>query len=336
MTRRWLLARIAVAMSVLVLITLALEPLAPTAASAACAVTATLRLGENSPEVICLESTLRGLGFTSVAGPDSFFGTSTSAAVRRYQAQHGLVVDGVVGPRTRASLGFGSAVASVTATVPARILETRVIGTSVEGRAITAVRMGTPGGRVVMIVGVIHGDESRGGLITARLRTMPTPAGIDLWLVDSMNPDGQANGTRTNANGVDLNRNFETGWSYIPRSTTNRQYSGEVPADQPETRAMEGFIRTIRPAVGIWYHQDANVISINGARHIIPSTYGQLVGLGTGSVTCSQKCTGTAGTFANTAVSGSTNFLVELPGSAMVTPAMIRLHASAVLAVATL
>ena len=336
MTRRRLPARIAVAMSLLVPIVLASASVTPPAASAACTVTTTLRQGANSPEVTCLESTLRGLGFTLVAGPDSFFGTSTSAAVRWYQAEHGLVVDGIVGPRTRTSLGFGMAVAPTTATVPARILETRVIGTSVQGRAITAVRMGTPGGRVVMIVGVIHGDETKGGLITALLRTLPTPAGIDLWLVDSMNPDGQANGTRTNANGVDLNRNFETGWSYIPPSTTNHQYSGEAPADQPETQAMEVFIRTIRPAVGIWYHQDANVISINGARPIIPSTYGQLVGLGTGNVPCTQKCTGTAGKFANTTVSGSTNFLVELPGSAVVTSAMIRLHASAVLAVVTL
>ena len=60
------------------------------------------------------------------------------------------------------------------------------------------------------------------------------------------------------------------------------------------------------------------------------------MGLGTGSVPSSQKCTGTAGTFANTAIPGSTNFLVELPGSAQVTTAMIRVHADAVGAVITL
>ena len=43
---------------------------------------------------------------------------------------------------------------------------------------------------------------------------------------------------------------------------------------------MEAFIRTIKPAIGIWYHQDANVISINGARHVIAATYAKLVGLG--------------------------------------------------------
>jgi protein MpaA len=337
MIRRRMPARLASAMAVLVAVTLCLgiNPAGPVMASAPCALSATLQQGSKTAQVVCLESTLRALGFTSVAGPDSYFGTSTTAAVRWYQAQHGLVADGIVGPRTRAALGLG-APAAPAATVAAHIIEKRLIGTSVQGRPITAVRMGTPGGRVVMVVGIIHGDETKGALITALLRTLPTPAGIDLWLVDTMNPDGQANGTRTNANGVDLNRNFETGWSYIPRSTTNHQYSGEAPDDQPETQAMEAFIRSIRPAIGIWYHQDANVISVNGARHIIPATYGRLVGLGTGSVPCSQKCTGTAGTFANAAIAGSTNFLVELPGSALVTTAMIRLHATAVGAVITL
>ena len=339
MIRSWVPVRIAVAMGLLVAVMLVHSPGGPASVSASgapCTLDITLQQGSHDAQVVCLESTLRGLGFISVAGPDSYFGISTDTAVRQYQAEHGLIVDGVVGPRTRATLGLGSAVTGPGSTVPARILETRVIGTSVQGRSITAVRMGTPGGRVVMVVGVIHGDENKGARITALLRSLPTPTGVDLWLIDTMNPDGQANGTRTNANGVDLNRNFETGWSYIPRSTTNHQYSGEAPDDQPETQAMESFIREIRPAIGIWYHQDANVISVSGARHIIANAYATLVGLGTGSVPCSQKCTGTAGTFANRTITGSTNFLVELPGSASVTAPMIRRHADAVRAVITL
>jgi len=220
--------------------------------------------------------------------------------------------------------------------VPPHVIEDRVIGHSVEGRPIIASRMGTPGGRVVLLIGMIHGDETKGALITQLLRTMPTPVGLDLWLIDTMNPDGFAAGTRGNANGVDLNRNFETGWSYIPPSTVHRQYSGEQPADQPETQAVEGFIREIQPMVGLWYHQDANTISLGGARKEIPTAYGLLVGLEPGTVPCSQLCTGTAGTFANKAVPGSTNFLVELPGSAFVDAAMIRRHAEAVLKVAQL
>lgn len=267
---------------------------------------------------------------------------------RVFVAAAAVVVAGAIGTTSAdeavhavgvVSIG-ASAVAAVPADrlsfVPPHVLETRVIGASVLGRPITADRMGTPGGRVVLLIGIIHGDETKGSLITQLLRTMPTPVGIDLWLIDSMNPDGVAAGTRVNANRVDLNRNFETNWSYIPLSTTNHQYSGEHPADQPETQAVEAFIREIRPDIGIWYHQDANTISINGARHEIPTAYGWLVGLEPGTVPCSQLCTGTAGTFANNAVSGSTNFLVELPSSDKVNAEMIRRHAAAVLQVALL
>ena len=298
-----------------------------------CTITTTLRFGSHSADVICLETTLLALGYSGVSGPDESFGASTKRAVIAFQKSKGLAADGVVGRLTATALGLRSNLGSA---VPAKVIEARVIANSVQGRPITAYRMGTPGGRVVLIVGVIHGDEVKGALITNLLRTLPTPAGIDLWLIDSVNPDGQANGTRQNANGVDLNRNFEVGWSYIPKSTTNRQYSGDKPGDQPETQAVENFIRTIKPAIGIWYHQDANVISVGGARKVIPLQYAKLVGLGTGSVPCSQQCTGTAGTFANKTVPGSTNFLVELPASSKVTPAMIRIHADALLAVITL
>jgi murein peptide amidase A len=308
--------------------------------NSSCTIDTELRLGARSPDVICLEVALRSLGYGDIHGPDTFFGVSTRRAVLQFQTANGLGVDGIFGPRSNAALTalLTPVVPSrpPAAPVPAAVIESRVIGTSVQGRPIVADRMGTPGGRVVLLIGMIHGDEQQGARITTLLRTMPTPAGVDLWLIDTMNPDGQAANTRENANQVDLNRNFEVGWSYIAKSPDHHQYSGEAPADQPETMAVENFIREIQPSIGIWYHQDANSISTSGANKIVPRTYGQLVGLSPANVPCSQKCTGTAGTFANTTVPGSTNFLVELPGSDQVTAAMIRRHAEAVLAVALL
>ncbi|MEJ7721119.1 MAG: M14 family zinc carboxypeptidase [Ilumatobacteraceae bacterium] len=66
------------------------------------------------------------------------------------------------------------------------------LGRSVEGRPITVIRRGTPGGTAIVAVGAIHGDEDAGVAIIDELRRVPVPDGIELWLVPSMNPDGQA------------------------------------------------------------------------------------------------------------------------------------------------
>jgi protein MpaA len=221
-------------------------------------------------------------------------------------------------------------------TTPSLVTETRVIGQSVQGRDITAYRMGTPGGRPVLLIGVIHGNEAKGYDITQLIRTMPTPPGIDLWIIDSINPDGQAADTRENANGVDLNRNVSFNWSYIPKSADNGQYSGEAPADQPETQALESFVAEIQPKITIFWHQDANRVSPGGARREIPNQFAAIVGLTTASTPCTAGCTGTATQYVNHAVKGGTAFIVELPGDDQVTPEMIALHAKAALEVLTL
>jgi len=208
-----------------------------------------------------------------------------------------------------------------------------VFGTSVQGRDLIAYRLGTPGGRVVLILGNVHGDEPRGVDIASRLRLREIPEDIDLFVVDTINPDGMAVPQRQNANGVDLNRNFSYGWGYIAPSTVNRQYSGEAPADQPETQALEALVRLIQPQITVFYHQDANRISLGGARKEIPATYARLVGQTTGSTPCTAGCTGTAGSFVNHVVPTGTSFLVELPNSSVVDSAMIDRHVDALLTV---
>jgi murein peptide amidase A len=325
---------VALALGTAMASTLAVAP----AQAATCRLTVTLRQGSRSEQVRCLEQRLRELGY-GLTGPDTSFGASTNAAVRGFQRAQHLFVDGVVGPVTRAALGLDAATNGPPALVdpvPAAVTETVVIGHSVEGRDITAYRMGTPGGRVVLAIGIIHGDEQKGAEITRLVRTMATPQGVDLWLVDSINPDGVAANTRTNANGVDLNRNFPVKWGYIPKDPAHGQYSGEHPSDQPETQALEAFVTQIQPAVVLWYHQDANTLSINGARKQIPTAYGRWTGLVARNVPCSQGCTGTASTYINTAVKGSTSFIVELPGSSRVDDATVQRHAAALLGAVTL
>lgn len=302
-----------------------------------CTITTTVRQGSRSADVTCLETRLKELGY-SLKGPDNYFGTTTTAAVKAYQRSQQLAVDGIVGPKTGAALGIrgASGAPAKPATVAPTIIETRVIGTSVQGRDIVAYRLGTPGGRVVLAVGQTHGDEPKGVDVAKKIRSTPVPAGIDLWVIDTINPDGSAAGTRQNANKVDLNRNFEHNWAYIPLSNNNGQYSGEKPADQPETQAMQAFIREIKPSITTWWHQDANRVGVSGARRSIPTEFARLVGLTTGSTPCTAGCTGTAGSFTNKNLPSGTSFLVEMPNSRVVTQAMIDLHATSFMAVITM
>jgi protein MpaA len=131
---------------------------------------------------------------------------------------------------------------------------TVVVGHSVKGRAIVAYERGDRSMPATLVVGVIHGTEPAGLAVIRRLRTMPLPRGVHLWLVPTVNPDGLAAGTRQNAHGVDLNRNWPVDWKRngVP---WDGYYSGPRPMSEPENRAMRDFILRVKPELTIWYHQ---------------------------------------------------------------------------------
>lgn len=88
------------------------------------------------------------------------------------------------------------------------------IGTSVLGNPIEAIHFTPPGYAKprppALLFGAIHGDEAVTQLMLERLadELVERPPGRDTWLIPCVNPDGVMAGTRDNANGVDLNRNF--------------------------------------------------------------------------------------------------------------------------------
>lgn len=131
------------------------------------------------------------------------------------------------------------------------VVERVVIGHSVRGRPIRAFRLGEPGKRTVLLVATMHGDEGKPRLILQRLRDGRPVRGIDLWVVPTYNPDGLARGTRKNARGVDLNRNFPFRWADLDGSYE----SGPRPGSEPETRAMMRFLRRIQPDRILSFHQ---------------------------------------------------------------------------------
>jgi protein MpaA len=220
---------------------------------------------------------------------------------------------------------------STTTTAPQ--LEERVIGASVEGRPIVARRSGSPGGTVVVVVGVIHGDEVAGLAVVNRLRGAAVPAGIDLWLIDSVNPDGVVNSTRGNAHLVDLNRNFPFDWRAMG-GPGDPQYAGTGPASEPETQAVVAFLSEIRPALTMWYHQDLfRVNPGTGKDGQIRRRYAELTGLPLDAIT-GGRYTGVAATWVKRSIPGAVSFVIELGPT--LSPQDADVHAAAVLDVALL
>jgi murein peptide amidase A len=191
---------------------------------------------------------------------------------------------------------------------PATLSRRVVIGHSVRGRSIVARVLGPDSApRKLLLVGCIHGNECAGVAILSALAREAVPVGVQLWLVAEMNPDGTAAGTRQNADGVDLNRNFPYQWERITDPTYD---SGPRPASEPETRAAMALIRRIRPAVTIWYHQHMDLVDMAGGDRGVARRYAQVSGL---VAACPGFLPGTAPAWSNHLLPGTTSFLVELP-----------------------
>ena len=140
---------------------------------------------------------------------------------------------------------------------PARtneVIESQVLGHSVEGRPILAYRKGAPdAARTVVLLGQMHGDEPAGVVTAEWLRDrVGVRSDVDVWVIPTMNPDGLAHRTRGNARGVDLNRNWPMNWRRTAPGTT---YSGPRAASEPETRAMLRFLRRVQPDFLTSIHQ---------------------------------------------------------------------------------
>ena len=87
------------------IITLPSTIAAPPTTLLACTISAPLRLGDSGEPVRCLQAALVRNGFATTE-PTATFDDATDVAVRAAQTARGLVVDGIVGPKTGASLGI--------------------------------------------------------------------------------------------------------------------------------------------------------------------------------------------------------------------------------------
>lgn len=162
-----------------------------------------------------------------------------------------------------ASVPVADATATSRTTDRPAVVEHRVIGHSVKDRAIHAWRVGNPRSpRKVVVLAAMHGNESAPSQILRSIRDGRPVRNVDLWLVPTMNPDGVARGSRKNAHGVDLNRNFPREWAPLDGVSE----SGPRPASERETRVMMRFLRAVDPRFVVSFHQPLRGVDTFGAK----------------------------------------------------------------------
>ena len=184
-----------------------------------------------------------------------------------------------------------------------------VFGHSVDGRPLVAIHRDAPEPALrVLVVGCIHGNETAGIPIARRLAAAAAPRRTELWVVPTINPDGVAAGTRGNARGVDLNRNFPFDWRHLG----GLEYSGPGPLSEPESRAAARLIRRLEPDITIWFHQPLDLVDRSGGSAFVERRFSRLAGLPLVRLT---RYPGSASSWQNHTLPRSTAFVVELPAS---------------------
>lgn len=148
------------------------------------------------------------------------------------------------------------------------------IGYSVHGRAILAYRFGT-GPSKIIFVGGMHGSEKSSYHTMVswidELENNPEriPANRTIIVIPNSNPDGTAVNRRTNANNVDLNRNFPANdWTpgvYMPGPTFAPEGGGSVALSEPESKALASYVQSQSPRLVLTYHAVAAVVIGNGS-----------------------------------------------------------------------
>lgn len=162
------------------------------------------------------------------------------------------------------------------------------IGSSVEGRPILSYKFGS-GSTTLLFVGGIHGgyEWNSSALAYEFINAfngdqISVPDNLSVVIVPTLNPDGLFAATglegkfsvsdipinnahetgegRFNANGVDLNRNFDCKWQ--PESTWRSKVvsAGTAPFSEPEALALKELVLSLNPETVVFWHSQANAV----------------------------------------------------------------------------
>ncbi|HKO57655.1 MAG TPA: murein tripeptide amidase MpaA [Thermoanaerobaculia bacterium] len=151
-----------------------------------------------------------------------------------------------------------------------------VYGASVDGAPLT-VHLPDTGTAEIVVLAAIHGDEAETTVVVSEaLRCLPR-GDLQAAVILCGNPDGMLRGTRGNARGVDLNRNFPTSnWSpdpvcYKSRANDARDIAlspGAAPASEPETAALLSLLDRLKPRAVVSLHSALACVDDSGASHL--------------------------------------------------------------------
>lgn len=187
------------------------------------------------------------------------------------------------------------------------VVERVKVGESVRGRTIWAYRIGEPADDprrhvpTVVLLSAMHGDEPRSRPPLLALKDGRPVVGAEIWLVPTYNPDGLAAGTRKNARGVDLNRNFPYRWADLD----GRYESGPRPGSEPETRAVMRFLAKVRPDRILSFHQPLQGVDTDTKDAAFAKRVARTLGLPEKTFDCGGTCHGTMTGWYNDRFAGS-------------------------------
>lgn len=135
------------------------------------------------------------------------------------------------------------------------------------------VLLGNDNFKNILVIGVFHGDEPQGKFLIEQY--LKENNDTRLLFIPCLNPDGMAQNTRTNANGVDLNRNFPTqNWELTER---NEFFGGESAGSEIETGFITEIIGIYNPELILTLHAPFKVVNYDGNAQEISEKISQII-----------------------------------------------------------
>jgi len=165
------------------------------------------------------------------------------------------------------SSGFVASCAQAQKGANAPTDDSETFGYSSEGTPIRGFVLGS-GPETYLLIGVVHGNEPLGTPVLERLgahlaENRGLLRGKRVVVLPLLNPDGLERGSRVNARGVDLNRNFPSSdWTPHPRH-------GRRPASEPETRTLLRIIDRFCPTRILSVHSPLACVNYDGPAEAI-------------------------------------------------------------------